>query len=56
MTPLNTISMLRENWVTQVSRSHKHNTKTDNKLFARLEQFKYLGTILTNQNSIQEEE
>ena len=32
-----------------------HNIKTDNKSFERVEQFKYLGTILTNQNSIQEE-
>jgi hypothetical protein len=32
-----------------------HNMKLDNKSFERVEQFKYLGTILTNQNSIQEE-
>jgi hypothetical protein len=32
-----------------------HNMKIDNKLFERVEQFKYLGTTLTNQNSIQEE-
>jgi hypothetical protein len=32
-----------------------HNIKRDNKSFERLEQFKYLGTALTNQNSIQEE-
>jgi hypothetical protein len=32
-----------------------HNIKTDNKSFARVEQFKYLGTTLTHQNSIQEE-
>jgi hypothetical protein len=29
--------------------------KTDNNSFARMEEFKYLGTALTNQNSIQEE-
>jgi len=29
-----------------------HNIKTDNRSFERVEEFKYLGTILTNQNSI----
>ena len=32
-----------------------HNIKIDNKLFERVEQFKYLETTLTNENSIQEE-
>jgi hypothetical protein len=32
-----------------------HNIKLDNKSFERVEQFKYLRTTLTNQNSIQEE-
>jgi len=32
-----------------------HNMKTDNRSFESVEQFKYLGTTLTNQNSIQEE-
>jgi hypothetical protein len=32
-----------------------HNIKIDNSSFERVEQFKYLGTTLTNQNSIQEE-
>ena len=31
------------------------NMKTDNSFFARVEKFKYLGTTLTNRNSIQEE-
>jgi hypothetical protein len=31
------------------------NIKEDNKSFERVENFKYLGTTLTNQNSIQEE-
>ena len=33
----------------------RHNVKVDNRLCGRAEQFKYLGTILTNQNYIQEE-
>jgi sorting nexin-29 len=32
-----------------------HNIKVDNKSFKRVEQFKCLGTTLTNRNSIQEE-
>jgi len=32
-----------------------YNIKTDNSSFERVEQFTYLGTTLTNQNSIQEE-
>jgi len=32
-----------------------HNIKTDKSSSERVEQFKYLGTTLTNQNSIQEE-
>ena len=32
-----------------------HNIKTDNSFFEGVEQFKYLGTTLTNQNAIQEE-
>jgi hypothetical protein len=32
-----------------------HNIKLDNESFESVEQFKYLGTTLTNQNSIQEE-
>jgi hypothetical protein len=33
---------------------HNHNIKTDNKSFERVEEFKYLGTTLTNRNSIHE--
>ena len=32
-----------------------HSMKTDNSSIERVEEFKYLGTKLTNQNSIQEE-
>jgi hypothetical protein len=32
-----------------------HNIEIDNKSFERVEQFKYLGSTLTNRNSIQEE-
>ena len=32
-----------------------HSVKIDNSSIERLEEFKYLGTTLTNQNSIQEE-
>jgi len=32
-----------------------HSVRTDNITFERVEEFKYLGTMLTDQNSIQEE-
>ena len=32
-----------------------HSVRTDNSTFERAEEFKYLGTALTNQNSIPEE-
>ena len=32
-----------------------HNIKIENSSFEKVEEFKYLGTTLTNQNSIQEE-
>jgi len=31
------------------------NIKTDNSSFERVKEFRYLGTTLTNQNSIQED-
>jgi hypothetical protein len=34
---------------------HNHNIKIDNKSFERMEEFKYLGATLMNQNSIHEE-
>ena len=42
-----------------MSRDHNagriHSVRTDNSTFERVEEFKYLGTTLTNQNSIAEE-
>jgi len=32
-----------------------HSIKIDNCFFERVEEFRYLGTALTNQNSVQEE-
>jgi hypothetical protein len=32
-----------------------HSIKTDDNSFERVEEFRYLGTTLTNKNSIQEE-
>jgi hypothetical protein len=32
-----------------------HSVRTDNSAFERVDEFKYLGTTLTNQNSIAEE-
>jgi len=32
-----------------------HSMKTDNSSYQRMDEFKYLGTTLTNQNSVQEE-
>ena len=40
-------------WDQNAGRSHS--IKTDNSSFDRVEEFIYLGTTLTNQNSIQEE-
>jgi hypothetical protein len=37
------------------SAGKNHNIKTDNKSFEGLEEFKYLGTTLTNRNSVHEE-
>ena len=49
---------LRQKYMT-VSRDQNagriHSMKIDNSSIERVEEFKYLGTTLTNQNSIQEE-
>jgi L-lysine 2,3-aminomutase len=36
----------------RVSAGRNHNMKIDNSSIERVEEFKYLGTTLTNQNSI----
>ena len=40
---------------TERNAGQNHSIKTDNRSFERVEQFKYLGTTLTDQNPIQEE-
>jgi len=39
----------------QTNAGRIHSVRTDNSTFERVEEFKYLGTTLTNQNSIAEE-
>ena len=39
----------------EIRTQDSHSIKTDNSTFERVEEFKYLGTTLTYQNSIQEE-
>ena len=39
----------------KLSTGRIHNVRTGNSSIERVEEFKYLGTTLTNQNSIQEE-
>jgi hypothetical protein len=39
----------------KIRMQQKITTQTDNKSSERVEQFKYMGTALTNPNSIQEE-
>ena len=39
----------------EIRMQENHNIKNDNKSFEGVEEFKYLGTTLTNKNSIQEE-
>jgi len=41
--------------ISQASHARSHNITTDNSSYERAEQFQYLGTNITNQNSIQEE-
>jgi len=38
-----------------VNAERSHSMKNDNSSFERVEEFKYLGTTLTNHNSIQED-
>ena len=42
-------------WQVSVVSGLSHSMKVDNSSIERVEEFKYLGTTLTNQNSIQEE-
>ena len=39
----------------QRNEGRRHDIKIENSSFERVEEFKYLGTLLTNQNNIQEE-
>ena len=39
----------------EVTNARNHSMKNDNNSIERVDEFKYLGTTLTNQNSIQEE-
>ena len=42
-------------WTCLKSAGRSHNIELDNSSFERVDKFRYLGTTLTNQNSIQEE-
>ena len=42
-------------FVPAIGRAEIHSVRIDNSAFERVEEFKYLGTTLTNQNSIAEE-
>jgi len=42
-------------WTLYVTAGRIHSVRIDNSTFDRVEDFKYLGTTLTNQNSIAEE-
>jgi len=44
-----------EVWSRGKNAVQRHNIKIDYSSFERVEEFKYFGTTLTNQNSIQEE-
>ena len=49
------VSQLLVLWIWDQNAGRSHNIKIYNSSFERVEQFKYLGTTLRNQNSIQEE-
>jgi hypothetical protein len=48
-------SSLKSFYTSYQNAGRSHNIKIDNSSFERVEEFRYLGTALTNQNSIQEE-
>jgi len=47
--------MLKRQYMGGQKAGRNHSIKIDNSSFERVEEFKYLGTALRNQNSIQEE-
>ena len=45
----------QDSWSRDQNAGRSHNMKIDNRSFEKVEEFKYLGTNLTNSNSFQEE-
>jgi hypothetical protein len=49
------VNLLGENMSRHQNAGQNHNLMTTNKSFENVAEFKYLGTTITNQNSVQEE-